>query len=282
MQTYLVLFTIRYKFHLTSICYSNREIIFPTWKNTALTISFKGSYLGVLLYCWSQRFSHDSRLHSVVSLWKRLTTIFDAWKKDNLMHLIVLCSRFKLLNVEVKLGLIFDKFVSRSKVVHLLATLKEVLSIKQVIPKAANIVLIFSQYFSLIFVVTFFITLVFIIKPQLFRSYWCLQTMFRMSRICRHIDWYYFTQKRPSQISNVTLFDLRQENCFWRDKSSPASQTTFRRNTPVFRDSCQYFNIHKYVSSYNFTFKQYVIQNLLLAFPVVWLKIPVNSKFFKD
>ena len=52
------------------------------------------------------------------------------------MHVVTVSKRFKLLNVEVKFVLIFDKFVSWSKVVYLLAILNEVLSIKQVIQKA--------------------------------------------------------------------------------------------------------------------------------------------------
>ena len=52
------------------------------------------------------------------------------------MHFTVFPRRFKLLNVEVKFGFIFDKFVSRSNNVYLLAILNEFLSIKQVITKA--------------------------------------------------------------------------------------------------------------------------------------------------
>jgi hypothetical protein len=69
---------------------------------------------------------------------KRIDNSFWRVRKDKPLHLIALCRRLKLLNVEVKLGLIFDKFVSQSKVVYLLAILKEVLSIKQVIPKVEH------------------------------------------------------------------------------------------------------------------------------------------------
>ena len=63
---------------------------------------------------------------------------------------------------------------------------------------------------------------------------------------------------------------------------SLAFQTTFRRNTPVFRYSCKYFTIYNSVRFDNFTFKQYFIRNSLLVFSLVWRMIPVNSKFFKD
>ena len=199
------------------------------------------------------------------------TTDKNFWrvKKDKLMHLVTLSKRFRLLNVEVKFGLIFDKFVSWSKVVYLLAIIK-----RGSVDKAGNNKSRTLYWFS----------------PSI--SLWSSSLQFLLLRFSSSNPFFSESTGASGQCSVYLEFVgistgivLRKHNghknimslnliwdreLFLRKQISPAFQTTFRRNTPVFRHWSQYFTVHNSVSSYNITFKQCVIQNSLLAFPFVW------------